>query len=84
MNADLTATEAELLAAAQALYSFGALYLEFSTEVECRLSPSGGMWGVWTPADESTDYPGEVIGAGVTKSEAIADAMAVLRQWEAP
>lgn len=76
MSADLTATEAELLAAAQALYPHGALYLEFSTEV--------GLWGVWTPGDDAADYSGEVIGAGVTKSEAIAEAMAQLRQWEAP
>ena len=68
MSADLTATEAELLAAAQALYSFGSLFLEFSAEV--------GMWGVWTVDD--------LIGAGVTKSEAIAEATAQLRQWEAP
>ena len=76
MNADLTATEAELLAAAQALYSFGALSVEFDAEM--------GEFAVWTPADKSADYPGEIIGSGKNKSEAIAEAMACLRQWEAP
>ena len=72
MSADLTATEAELLAAAQALYSHGAMSVEFDAEMS--------LWAVWTPADKSADYPGEIVGSGKNKSEAIA----VLRQWEAP
>ena len=76
VNADLTATEAELLAAAQALYSYGELSVEFDAEM--------GEFAVWTSADKSADYPGEIIGSGTNKSEAIAEALVCLRVWEAP
>jgi hypothetical protein len=70
----MTTIEAELRATAQGLYSFGELSVEFDAEM--------GEWAVWTPADESTDYPGEIIGSGQSMSDALEGAVAQLRQWE--
>ena len=66
------ATDAGILAEAQAMYEHGSLHFDFSEDW-------GGMWAVWTPATD--DYDGEIIGIGVTKEDAALEACAQLRQW---